>query len=264
MSDKKLNLSHKLAGVIDRLIKTTRIKDLDLSTFKGMRTLNLSIEPVIKRGVPFIAYNESVIDCVIEPQLVEVIGDLRDNKVLTISLSELKADIKTENLHITYSGDIFDISTNIITKTEDFFKKFNISSKLKYKTKIRELNLSLFKPKILSVHRLDYPRIIDNYYLIKKIIISKKSAEFNFLSEKEQLIYWRKAVIQTKRDPKGLELMGVYYNVPYYNIENFKIDFKMQKLNYQLKENTNTKKLKVCDIIIFRDVLKKKGIIIEN
>ncbi len=264
MSDKKLNLSHKLAGVIDRLIKTTRVKEVDLNTFKGMRSVNLRIESVIKRGVPFIAFNERVIDCVIEPQLFEVIGNLKKNKVFTISLSELNTNIKAENLHITYSGDVCDIPTNINTKTEDVFKKFNISSKLNYKTKIRELNLRLFKPKILSVHRLDYPRIIDNYYLIKKTIISKKSVKFDFLSEKEQLIYWRKAVIQTKRDPKGLELMGVYYDVPYYNIENFKIDFSMQKLSYRLKENTNTNKLKVCDIIIFRDISKKKGIIIEN
>jgi len=241
MSDKKLNLSHKLAGVIDRLIKTTRVKEVDLNTFKGMRSVNLRIESVIKRGVPFIAFNERVIDCVIEPQLFEVIGNLKKNKVFTISLSELNTNIKAENLHITYSGDVCDIPTNINTKTEDVFKKFNISSKLNYKTKIRELNLRLFKPKILSVHRLDYPRIIDNYYLIKKTIISKKSVKF-----------------------KGLELMGVYYDVPYYNIENFKIDFSMQKLSYRLKENTNTNKLKVCDIIIFRDISKKKGIIIEN
>ncbi len=65
MSDKKLNLSHKLAGVIDRLIKTTRVKEVDLNTFKGMRSVNLRIESVIKRGVPFIYFNERVIDCVI-------------------------------------------------------------------------------------------------------------------------------------------------------------------------------------------------------
>ncbi len=264
MSDQKLNISHKLAGVIDRLIKTTSVKSIDLNVFKGAYSANFNIEIKTKRVVPHISTDTKVINCIFTPQLTEIIGSFSKPKVEKISLSEIKTEVKTENLYLIHSGNIANISTVVDVKVEDVFRKFNISSKLNYKTRISEFDFNNIKPKILNIGRLNYPRVINNYYLVKNSIISKKTAQLFFLSQKEQLTYWRKAVMQTKLDPKELELIGVYYNVPYYNLQNFKIDFSQRELKYKLKENSVAKKIKVCDIIIFRDIEKKKGIIIEN
>lgn len=264
MSGQKLSLTQKLAGVIDRLIKTNYVKEFDLNIFNKVQYANLTIEPTIKKTIPNIEGDIRESSCVINSQIIEIIGAIRNIKVENISLSELNTDIKAENLSIIHTGHLKRIPVKIDIKIKDFFDTYNISSKLSYKTNVKHLGINTFEPKINKIKNFNYPRIIDNYYLIKKCPTLKSSVQFNFLTEKEQLTYWRKAVTQTKRDPKNLELIGVYYQVPYYNIEQFKIDFNLRKLSYCLKENSVVKKIKVCDIIVFRDNIKKKGIIIED
>ena len=174
MPDKKLNLSHKLAGVIDRLIKASPVRDIDLNVFNGMNSNQLNIETKTLGSIPYIKAECSEIDCELIPQLTEIIGDLRDNKVESISLSEINTRVKTENFNFIHFTDIYDVSTRVDVTTKDIFKKFNISPKLRYTTKIKGLNITEFKPNILSIRKLNYSRVLDNYYLIKKCSISKK------------------------------------------------------------------------------------------
>jgi len=264
MPDKKLGLTHKFAGVIERLIKTTEVKNLELNFFRGNKALKFNIAPKIKRNIPHISYIEKNMDFKIIPELIEIIGKFKENQTKTLSLSEFNTKIKTEPLNIFHTNNVFQINTSIKVKTENIFEKYNISPVLKYKTRIKCIDFNFLKPVVLKAPSFKYPLIRDNLYLIKKTIIYKKAVQVSFLSEEQQLTYWRKAVMQSKTEPKSLELIGVYYQVPYYSIENIKIDFKLKQLSYKLKENSVAKKIKEYDIIIFRDIIKKEGIIIED
>jgi len=264
MSDKKLKLSHRIAGVIDRLIKTTKVKEVDLSVFKRNVSVPVIIESAVKRADLHLKYNPKFIEPTITPELIEIIDTLKNTSVISILLEDLNVKIRREEFELFSSNDIFDLRTRFSAETVDFFKKYNISSKLNYKTKITKIDFDILKPKIYKLKSFKFPVIKENLYVIKKNIIVKKSVSLSYLSEKQQLNYWRKAVIATKKEPKELELIGVYYNVPYYDIEKLKVDYKLKELSYKLKENIIAKKTRMCNIIVFRDIMEKKGVIIEE
>lgn len=264
MPDKKLKLSHKIAGVIDRLIKSTRVKTVDLSVLKGIISIPVIIESSRKRLIPHITYNNKSINFNIQPVLIEIIGVLNANKVNSVSLKDLKTNIKSEPLEIYHINNVYDMNTFFTTVSIDFFEEFKVSKKLSYRTKINNLSFSIIKPNIIKLHTFKFPIIKDNLFLIKRYRITKKSVQLSYLSEKQQLNYWRRAVITTRKEPKLLEFIGVYYQVPYYDIEKMKVNYKLKELSYNLKENIIAKKTRICNIIVFRDIIEKKGVIIEE
>jgi hypothetical protein len=264
MSDKKLKLSHKIAGVIDRLIKTTRVKTINLSVLKGIGDLPVSINFSIKRVSPYISYNPSYLEFQIHPELIEIVGTLKNNKTMSVSLEDLKTAVKDEPLAVYHSNSVLKVNTYFAATKVDFFEEFKVARKLKYKTKIKDISSHFAVPKINNLESFKFPMIKENLYYIKKQKIIQKTVQLTYLTEKQQLNYWRRAVISTKKEPKKLEFIGVYYQVPYYDIEKIKINYKLKELSYVLKENIIAKKTRICNIIVFRDIAEKKGVIIEE
>ncbi len=253
-----------MAGAIERLIKSTRIHQVNLGMFNGLSSPDYSIHCRSTGDVPTLPVTIQRQDCELKTELVEIVGDLKDSPVTALTLSQFQAIVHDEPLDSFRDPKCQQIQLLHRPPIKDIFKEYKVSRKLHYSASIRDIPISMKQPAILRARPLRFPQVRENLYLIKRIRIKKKPACVYYLSEKKQLVYWRKAVLQSRKDPKKLEMIGIYYDIPSKQIDGFKIDYKTRQLSYRLKENISAKKLSVSDIIIFRDTEQNKGIIIED
>jgi hypothetical protein len=158
------------------------------------------------------------------------------------------------------------------TRIVDFFQQFAIdpgrlSSWLSTFTSppgssfVKSIDIDRLKP---TIHKLPETklkmaaRVKENLAFFRRLAVQKKPVILSFLSEKEQLVYWKRAVTQTRKEARYLQILGVYTGVPYDCVENIKVNYSQKSLNYNFKVRSHRIQSEIRDIALFNDITQNK------
>ena len=268
MSETKLNLQQRLFSVIESMVKETEVRDIPTDVPAVVETLDYAfrMEDVIQTLDFDITSTIDDVDISIEPEIVEIIGELACPQIGDAAISDLETEIVDEKVEEINCPGIFDVDTSLTTETKDFFKIFDVEKKLKYDTVVKALEPGDLTPGIKRLNLTIFPILKDNLPFFNSITVEKKPVVLSFLSEKEQLEYWKKAVLKTRRDVKQLKMIGVYTGIPRGRIDNIKINFSTRCLNYTFKVSLGLYKKEgtLKDLALFQDLETGKSIMVSK
>ena len=63
----------------------------------------------------------------------------------------------------------------------------------------------------------------EDIFYFRRLTLQKQPVRLSFLAEAEQLAYWKQAVRQSRKEPRQLQIAGLYNGIPYDCVENLKI-----------------------------------------
>jgi hypothetical protein len=89
----------------------------------------------------------------------------------------------------------------------------------------------------------------------------KNAVDMHLLSREEQLAIWKRAVWQSRKEPRQLQLLGVYFGVPLAAIERMRIDSLSKRLNYNFSSTYQNPDIALKDVAIFSDDERKQIIV---
>jgi len=281
MSEEKLKLSQKVFAALERLIRETRVRELDLDYRVTAKTTDISVKTAVKPIAFALPATVTDIPVTITTQSIEILSQFIHPAIFDSSLESLTTavvDEQVESINTTaVVEEPLEFST---TRVIDLFKQYRIdprrlssyiqsdSSKPSRLTSlIRQVDFQLLKPGVHTLHQNKLKisaEIKENTVLIKRLTTQKKAVILSYLSEQEQLIYWKQAVLQTKKEPRQLQLIGVFTGIPYDYIENIKVNYRQKSLNYnfKIKSTPGKRSIQLKDIALFSDITTNKIIMV--
>lgn len=268
MSEDKLNLQQKLFAVIEGMVKETAIKEVPLHFSTAVTPLTFSINMKDRcHGVDFsIPSSVTDMEFSITPRLTCIVEELVKPRVEDAAITALETRVADEPVEKFHSPAVFDADPALTTETRDFFKTVGMDKKLKYNASVKKIDLTAFKPKTYHLNFTIRPILRDNPGYFNRFTVAKKPVVMWLLAEKEQLHYWKKAVLKTRKDPKKLKMVAVYTGIPRDMVENIKINYTNKCLNYNFK--TSLRLLKkdepLKDMALFKDLETGKTIMVSK
>lgn len=247
MSEKELSLTHRLFAVLERWVKETRVHGIEVvpdPATGAVKSLDFKLDTGIGELDYSFSSSLSTLNFHIEAETFEIVQTLIRPKINDAAMEELEVGINDEKIDQLTGIDIHDQDTSLDTADQppmvhDLFKKFNLKPKLLYSTKIHKLDIQRWRTGV-KVNKLPVTfsaNIQDNLLLAKRFAVERKPAEVSYVSEKNQLILWKKAVEKSGKEPKDMKLIGIYPGVPFYFIQAEKISINpvSRILTYRFK-----------------------------
>ena len=271
MSEEKLNLQQKLFAVIEGLVRETKIQELHPDIPAAVEELSFAIKTTTHSQAFQFPARTQALDTTIPAETVEIVQSFLQPQVTDAAISALQAAAVDENVAAVRDATVYDAPVQLTTDTVDFFSRFQINPNVKYTTTVKDVDftgLKVGKPRSLNISV--YPILRNNLELFKRFPVEKRPVILSFVSEEEQLHYWKKAVIKTRKEPRQLELVGVYTGIPRQYIENIRINFSNRCLNYNFKTtfdigiNLRAKKEPLKDMAVFQDLETGKSIMVSK
>ena len=269
MSEEKLKLPQKLFAALERLIRDTRVKDLDLEWKVNTKPLYFSMDTGINSldfSIPARVAEQPV---TIETDTVEIVYQLAHPSVNDASLEALTTEITDENVELINTAVVVEEPLQLTTTTPvvDFFQQFAIDpgrltasfltgSSSPGSVLVRSIEPCHLKSAIhrLPESKLKIPAVVkDNLFFFRRLTVQRKPVVLSFLSEKEQLVYWKRAVTQTGKEARNLQILGVYTGVPYECVENIKMNYNQMSLTYHFRARAHNIRGEMRDIALFND-----------
>jgi hypothetical protein len=99
---------------------------------------------------------------------------------------------------------------------------------------------------------------------VSGLIIRKKPVLPDFISERQQLLFWKLALKQTGKLPKQLKLIGIFPKIPLDYIENIDFDPVDKVITYQWKDKFAKVKDQTMDLAIFLDIENRKLVMVKD
>lgn len=266
MSEEKLNFQQKLFAVVEGMVKETKIREIRLDMPVAAEELAFAMTAgtgSLDLEVPAVT---QPLETTITPRVTGAVESLNNPPVLDAGITALEAVVKDEEITAVRVAAVHDADVRPTTRTVDFFEQFGVDKKIKYSTAVKAVHCS--GPKTV-VHHPDfavYPTLADNLELFKRFTVEKKPIVLSYLSEKEQLLFWKKAVKKTRKDPKSLRLLGVYTGLPRRSIEGVKLNMNTLCLNYNFKTSFGflKKEEPLEDVALFQDMETARSVMVSK
>jgi hypothetical protein len=285
MSEEKLKLSQKMFAALERLIREARVKDLELELEVKTKSLEYSLtastqSPDFALTAPV---KETPLTLAVNP--VEIVYRLSNPVIGTASLDTLTTRVVDEEVERINTAAVFTEPFQAITTAEvkDLFKEYHIvpgrlpashqiaSATGSSGSLVKNLEFHLVPPRQhLGVHSVPEsrlkitPQIKENVFYFKRLTLQKRPVKLSFLSEQQQLIYWRQAVLKSRKEPRQLQIAGVYTGIPYDCVENLKINAQQNTLQYNFKTGSQFQgsRCPLKNIALFNDLSENKVLVV--
>lgn len=282
MSEEKLKFTQRMFALLERLTRETRVKDLNMSLNIGTDSLDFTLSTNIKSTDFKINANVIAPPFYIKTQSMEIVQDFTHPRLNDAAMDVFNTQIIEEDLNSFRAAVVKDekISFSTTTKVIDWFAVLNVDNKdfasslIKYNSTAKDLknftkdvNFELLKPKIHQVpkNKLSISTSIkENLFFFKRLTVQAKSVVLSLLSEKQQLLFWSKAINQTGKEARYLKMIGVFKGIPYDSIENLKVNYSQKSLNYNYKSLISKKSSELKDLAIFNDLTSSKLVMVMN
>ncbi|MCP4217491.1 MAG: hypothetical protein GY765_22815 [bacterium] len=265
MSATGLNFQQKLFAVVEGLVKTTKVKDLDMDVPVQTYRLPFAVRTSVHTGNLEIKTTVNAPVFGITPRITGELEVFNHPRITDAKISALDAVVKDEKVETINCTSIGDINFSIQCETVDFFSRFSYAGRPEYITSVKSIAVSDVKTPIHSLKPVIRPLVKDNLRYFNNYTVTNKSVVLSLVSEKKQLAYWRDAVLKTRKDPKRLELIGIFYGVPRGAVENLKINFSDKCLNYNFKNSRdNSREISLEQPALFRDLDNDKSIMVKR
>lgn len=273
MSEQELSLTHRLFAVLERWVKETRVHGIEVvpdPATGAVKTLEFNLDTGVGELDYSFTSSVSTLDFQIETETVEIVQTLIQPQINDAAMEDLQVTINDEKIDRLTHIAIHDQDTSMDAggqppTVHDLFKKFNLKPKLLYSTTIHKLDIQRWRTgvKVNSLPVAFSAKIQDNLLLAKRFAVERKPAEVSYVSEKNQLILWKKAVEKSGKEPKDLKLIGIYPGVPFYFIQAEKISINPVNriLTYRFKANLPNKRSPedLRDLALFSTIPKNTG-----
>ncbi len=262
MSEQKLNLSQKAFAYLERMVKETQIHSANLTVTTPTSGLTLTID-TSSNDVKF-NIDTQVADTAfsINTDSHEILEDFLHPHIYDSAVDSLKTIVIDEKIELILTAAVHDEHLHFTSQPIDFFKKFNLQSKLFYETTIKTIDFKNLKPRVHDSVFAINTAIRDNLFIFKRLTVEQKPVVLSFLSENHQLGFWRQAVLQTRKEPRHLDLIGIYIGVPYDIIEKIRLNYAGKRLCYNFKLHSPGKATQLNDIALFGDLDTGKTVVI--
>lgn len=274
MSEQELSLTHRLFALLERWVKETRVHGIEIVPDPNTGVVR-SLDFKLDTGVGQLDYSFSTalstLDFTIESETIEIVQSLILPRINDAAMQDLEAVINDETVDQLTDIAIYDQDTSIGADNlsppgvHDLFKKFNLKPRLFYSTAIHKLDIKHWRTdlKVKSLPVTFSVKIQENLLLAKRFAVERKPAEVSYVSEKNQLILWKKAVEKSRKEPKDLKLIGIYPGVPFYFIQAEKISINPANriLTYRFKAKLpNTRSTEdLRDLALFSTIPQAAG-----
>ncbi|MCP5105392.1 MAG: hypothetical protein GY950_18530 [bacterium] len=268
MPETKLNVRQKLFAALEALVKETEVKNVTLDIPVDIDTLPFTIDMANKiQSLDYrVPSTVMEMETAIKPRVNCIVEELTRPRITDASISDLNAAVVDEQVEILHTPRILDADTRLTGETIDFFKTFGVEKKLKYNVTVKNLKPPDLTPKTRQLNVTIYPMLKENLGFFNRLTVNKKPVVLSYLSEKEQLHYWKMALIKTRKDIKKLKLLGVYTGIPRDSIENIKVNFSTKSLNYNFKTSIRLYKKEepLRDMALFDDLETGKSVMVSK
>ncbi len=246
MSDQELNLTRKLFAVVEGLVKETKVYDIDVdleSEFSTVSEADFSFEIDTGELACDIPADISGAPVTIPCETLEILQQFNHPQVVDVSMEAIDPGVRDEEVESIRFAEVHNLDDAIFsgldhsTPVHDLFKQFDLKSKLFYTTTVKAVNIEKLSLKTKDIPLKINAAVKENLYFFRRLTVERDSAELSLLPEKEQLLFWKKAVAKTRKEPKYLKLIAVYTAVPYAYIETEKITMNpaLETLSYHFK-----------------------------
>lgn len=265
MSEERLNFQQKLFAVIEGMVRETHVRDFPLDIPVPVYRTDFSLDTRAHELNWSIPVSLVELDPAIHTATAEIVGEIAQPTVTDAAVEELKPKVKDEPVEMYHDPKVYQADIHLSTHTVDFFKRYKVSSKFKYKVVVRDLPTRQSDVNIRKLNLTIYPIIRDNLPLFLGIPVEKKPAVLNFIKETEQLYYWKRAIIKTGKDARKLHLIGIYTGIPRMAVDNIKINYTSRRLNYNYIVNFNPGKgAPFKSIALFNDLETQKSVMVSK
>lgn len=250
-------LPQKLLTLLDRMIRGTKIKEIPPLIACQIRSVTQP--PPAKIDSESLRINTTFQPVALPQtsQVTDIIQNFATPQTHQCSLSDLLAQIHTENIKSIRSVGWVSPSITIHSKAIDLFKKFDLSRRLNYKTRVHTLSPSTLSTQVKSTGFQLNLQIRNKLADLMTIPVKVPPAVLSFISEKEQLAFWKLAIRQAHKSPKQMNLIGIYPGVPYNCATHIEVD-RLKNLQFRFKEKLSTVRGNLQKVALFRDLDTQK------
>ena len=257
------DIKQKIFAAIEKIVRNLKVNDLptDMYTKSNYFFYNLFTE---NRNMDFeivSEVNESLNE--LNANINDSMKDIKKPKLITIDFNFLKLKISEVNFNMFNNFKIRSKELLFIPKVNNSLKSDQNVFKLKYKANVRSMKLNL---KDLNIRRyvLKFDSNIKEDITIIRLVNTKRNPVIlSFLSEEEQLKFWKVAIVNMKKKPKQIELLSIFRNIVLDYIEKVKYDSSKNKLSYCFKLTNPKKNVKKFDVGIFKDIDNNKAFMVK-
>lgn len=262
MSEQEFKLTQKVFALIERMVKETPVRNLQLAIGKHpFVTADLDFSFTVNTQEIHWQLAASVVQLTfaITTTTHEIVEQFTHPLLCDAEMEALQAHVLDLDVNCIIAPQIHHYDEQLdlapTCKVFDFFKKFKVNEKLFYTTTIHSIHTYAITTPIKNVSFALTTTVKENLQLFRRLTIERLPVELSYIPEKEQLVLWRNAVIKTKQEPRYLKMMGVYTGVPYHCIETEKISLNpvRNSLSYHFKAKfpANLDEIQLRDIALF-------------
>jgi hypothetical protein len=246
MSEQELSLTHRLFAVLERWVKETRVHGIEVvpdPATGAVKTLDFTLDTEVAEVDYSIASGVQDQAFAIDAQTVEIIQALIQPGVNDASMEDLEVKVQDEEVEHLITTEVHDQETSFSSlagtppRVHDLFNIYKIKPKMFYSTSVKSVAVRGWTTGVKDLPVGLAARIKENLLLAFRFQVERSPAQVSYVSEKDQLILWKKAVEKSKMEPKALKLIGIYPGVPFYFIQAEKISMNPARktLTYRFK-----------------------------
>jgi hypothetical protein len=267
MSDQKLSLQHKLFAAVERMVRDTPVHDANLRFPAAVDDMDFSIDVECADIEFHIPADITGVDFVMGAgKTHEIVEQLTQPAVIDAGMGKLEAKVIDEKVDTIENAHVHDepIVLDTDARVTDFFKQHRIKPGLLYSTTVKGVSIPALKPiaKNVMTDIASTASVKENLFFFRRLIVRHKPVVLSFMTEKEQLVYWKWAVSQTGKEAKKLAMVGVFTGVPYDYIENIKINYSQKRLFYNFRARAFRPGEHLKDVALFNDLDTNKTIVV--
>lgn len=263
MSEQKLNLTHKLFALLESMVSQLVIHEVDLSMPLPVLSLALTM-PAGARELDF-TVGTSVTELAVPEFSITVCDAVGEFERPTIQGGDTAAPttvVLDEPLSGYSSPAVQAMDPEALYAKVHDFEQTVAPLRFKARCVVHELKYVLDKP-LLYALKIEVPaRVADATASALRLTVKKSPLNLLFLSQGEQLAFWKKALLQTRKEARKLDLLGIYPGVPYAVIERMRIDNFSKRLTFNFQSEAERKALVLHDIAVFNDLETMKAVIV--
>lgn len=262
MSEQGVTTAQKLFAIVDNWVRNLHIREWDVSVASAVADLPL----LMRAHMRTLDYAMNAVTAELPPleTMTAVTDGLREFArpvVNEAGLDQLATTVHREDLRWTVTTAATDVSCLFVAGVHDFGRAFS-SGTIHYEVKTREFP---FRDLTISVSALALvvPAVIrEQTAVVLRLPIRRAPLQLSFLSQGEQLSFWKAAIRQTKRTARDLRLVGVYPAVPMGLTEGMRIDSQHGDLLFQPTGGGTNRSNRLQDVAIFQDLIADRVVIV--
>jgi hypothetical protein len=267
MPGQRLNIPQRLFSLLEKIFGECRVSEA-LLTFAGGTVpvpLAWACRPAEVALLCSVAVHSQEMAWS-QVQVVDLLEKVERANVTDFLVGTEHPAIAENDLALLHSPPLAAVRLEMRPAVRDVFNKFNAKYFSSAADMVRGWELphsGRIAAKQVQLSLSSYVR--ENTALMRTMVIKRRPVILNYVAESEQLEFWKMAVEQTGKEPRRLELIGVYLGIPLERVESFRWDSQGNHLALVVSRSAPLAGLSENkDVALFRDLETQKAVMVAK